>query len=131
MTTRKEEELCCGWEATYMTDTGRTTNEKDTPPTSTRIKVHLLFLWKGEVPHLLIFSGCYIGMYKADEREGPGKYIWPDGDRYEGIWSKGGRVGKGKFISARGVEFEQEWNEPPSINYSDSVPAKFPTTLTN
>jgi len=68
------------------------------------------------------FEGCYMN----DERHGPGAYIWPDGDRFEGKWKAGGRNGRGVLITKNGTRIEQEWNESPYVNYSETLPAKFP-----
>ena len=37
------------------------------------------------------YGGKFIGYFKDDERNGPGIFEWPDGDRYEGSWEHGSR----------------------------------------
>lgn len=72
-------------------------------------------------------GGTFVGTYINDERHGEGSYYWPDGDCFKGTWQSGGRKGKGVFISKDGTTTEQEWNESPYVNYSDAIPAKYPT----
>jgi len=72
-------------------------------------------------------GGTFVGTYVNDERHGEGSYYWPDGDCFKGTWQSGGRKGKGVLITKDGNAIEQEWNESPYVNYSDAVPAKYPT----
>ncbi len=32
-------------------------------------------------------ADVYSGMWRADAKEGIGRYVWADGDVYEGAWS--------------------------------------------
>jgi len=71
-------------------------------------------------------GGIYDGNYLNDERHGTGAYIWPDGDQFHGAWKSGGRTGKGVLVLKDGSRVDQEWNESPYVNYSDSLPPKYP-----
>ena len=52
--------------------------------------------------------------------------MWADGECYIGTWKDGARVGSGIFVSATGIQMPQTWNESPTVNYSATVPLKFP-----
>jgi len=70
-------------------------------------------------------GGIYQGGYCNDERHAEGAFIWPDGERFVGKWKAGGRFGKGILYTKNGP-VEQDWEESPFVNYSDSLPAKYP-----
>jgi len=71
-------------------------------------------------------GGLFQGSYHNDERHGPGVFTWPDGDRFEGAWKCGGRHGHGVLVLKTGHRIEQDWNEPHYVNYSDTLPIKYP-----
>jgi len=87
--------------------------------------------WKSDLrdgtncKYLYSNGGIYQGGYCNDERHSDGVFIWPDGERFVGKWKAGGRFGKGTLYTKNGP-VEQEWEESPFVNYSDSLPAKYP-----
>lgn len=54
-------------------------------------------------------GGKFSGTFLSDQRNGPGIYTWPDGDRYEGNWNQGARFGFGRLITKSGEVLEQFW----------------------
>ena len=38
-----------------------------------------------------------------------GIYIWPDGTRYDGFWKNGKRDGLGRYVYANGNVYEGNW----------------------
>ncbi|CDW74250.1 morn repeat protein [Stylonychia lemnae] len=46
---------------------------------------------------------------KAQQKDGYGIQIWPDGSKYEGFWKKGLANGYGRFILAEGDTYEGDW----------------------
>lgn len=87
--------------------------------------------WKSDLrdgtncKYLYSNGGIYQGGYCNDERHSDGAFIWPDGERFVGKWKAGGRFGKGILYTKNGA-VEQEWEESPFVNYSDSLPSKYP-----
>eukprot|EP01118_Nematostelium_gracile_P018478 TRINITY_DN8207_c0_g1_i1.p1 TRINITY_DN8207_c0_g1~~TRINITY_DN8207_c0_g1_i1.p1 ORF type:complete len:347 (+),score=94.76 TRINITY_DN8207_c0_g1_i1:105-1043(+) len=87
--------------------------------------------WKDDLRHgkatyIYANGGKYKGEYIEDERSGYGTFEWPDGDVYTGKWANGGRKGPGVLRLRDGREIPQEWCEPVGINYSTTLPLKFP-----
>ena len=50
-----------------------------------------------------------LGYFVNDKREGHGKYVWSNGEVYEGGWKNGKHHGKGKYRQANGEVYEVEY----------------------
>lgn len=62
--------------------------------------------------HTLEFeNGKYIGFIKDNKRNGKGKYIWNDGNEYEGDWVDDFKEGSGTFRWACGDIYEGQYSK--------------------
>lgn len=62
--------------------------------------------------HTLEFeNGRYIGFIKDNKRNGKGKYIWKDGNEYEGDWVDDLKEGNGTFRWACGDIYEGQYTK--------------------
>jgi hypothetical protein len=60
-----------------------------------------------------------------DKRHGNGRFIWSDGDSYEGTWFNGRRLGFGKLITKNGI-FIQNWREDLKFDVLNKGPLDSP-----
>lgn len=57
-----------------------------------------------------VSGAVYIGEIQH-QRHGKGKYVWPDGEYYEGEWANGVRHGKGKYNYTNGSVYIGDFTE--------------------
>ncbi|CAD8206471.1 unnamed protein product [Paramecium pentaurelia] len=62
-------------------------------------------------------GGIYIGQWKNHQRNGKGKYIFPDGSLYEGYWVDDKANGYGRLIVNSGDYYEGEWKNDKNDGY--------------
>ena len=63
-------------------------------------------------PHDPTAVETYIGMFKDDNREGDGVYLYSDGTKYEGQWKNNERNGLGRQYDEDGkVLHEGVWDK--------------------
>jgi hypothetical protein len=58
------------------------------------------------------YDGVYFGTFnQGGNREGKGKFIWNNGEVYEGDWKDGKKHGQGIWRSPKGDSYEGEWEK--------------------
>jgi len=66
---------------------------------------------EGHGKYLYDNGESYEGDWKADLKHGKGKYIYADGDYYVGDWVNGKRHGQGKIVSLSNETYEGEFTD--------------------
>lgn len=59
----------------------------------------------------------YEGQYKNDKKEGYGIYTWPDGRQYSGMWKNGKQDGVGRFKGKNGIVKSGMWEDGKRVKW--------------
>jgi hypothetical protein len=74
-----------------------------------KIKEYNYGIYEGKGKYVYINGDVYEGDYKNGKKEGKGKYVFVNGNVYEGDWKNGVMEGKGKMVYINGNVYEGDW----------------------